>query len=322
MALRSNSMPVEGPYPTVTGGPNLSLVSDMPEVKDAGLTIEDGSITIQHADGSVTVDFDPLDEDDGVDSDDFSRNLAVKMPEADLAQIASDLLDGIDRDEMSRQDWLNTRAQGIDLLGLKIEKPRADNVSGSAPVEGMSTVRHPVLLEATINFQATARAELLPASGPVKVRNDSPPAPDLEIQDTSARAELIESIQRKDELAQALEVDMNHYLTATATEYVPDTDRMLFYVGFGGDGFKKVYNCPLRGRPVSESIDAKDLIISNAATDLNSCGRVTHRIMMRKSILKRMQILGVYRDVELTIPQATQSSAVDAKVEELSLIHI
>jgi hypothetical protein len=318
MALRSNSLPIDGPFPTATGGPNLSLVSDIPEVKDAGLAIENGSIKIEHEDGSVTIDFDPIEDLDDGESDNFTRNLAVKMGDADLSQISSDLLEGIDRDELSRQDWLNTRAQGIDLLGLKIEKPRADNVSGSAPVEGMSTVRHPILLEATISFQATARAELLPASGPVKVRNDGPPAPDLEIQDTSARAELIESIQRKDELAQALEVDMNHYLTSTATEYVPDTDRMLFYIGFGGDGFKKVYNCPLRGRPVSESIDAKDLIISNAATDLNSCGRVTHRIMMRKSVLKRMQILGVYRDVDLVQPQAKTINPVDQKIEEIS----
>jgi hypothetical protein len=109
-----------------------------------------------------------------------------------------------------------------------------------------------------------------------------------------------------DELATALEKDMNHYLTVIATEYVPDTDRMLFYVGFGGDGFKKVYNCPLRRRPASESVDAEDLIVSNAATDLQNCGRVTHKIKMRKSILRRMQILGEYLDIELQLPTPPQ----------------
>lgn len=112
-----------------------------------------------------------------------------------------------------------------------------------------------------------------------------------------------------EELANALETDMNHYLTATATEYVPDTDRMLFLVGFGGDGFKKVYNCPLRRRPVSESVDAEDLIVSNAATDIRNCGRVTHKIRMRKSVLKRMQILEVYLDIEIPNPTSGASLA-------------
>jgi hypothetical protein len=112
--------------------------------------------------------------------------------------------------------------------------------------------------------------------------------------------------QAMDDLGDALEKDMNHYLTVTATEYIPDTDRMLFYVGFGGDGFKKVYNCPLRRRPVSESVDAEDIIISNAATDMRNCGRVSHRIKMRPSILKRMQITGHYRDVKLGVPNPAQ----------------
>ena len=102
-----------------------------------------------------------------------------------------------------------------------------------------------------------------------------------------------------EELASALETDMNHYLTAVATEYYPDTDRMLFWVGAGGQGIKKVYNCPLRRRPVSESVDAEDIIVSNAATNLENCGRITHRIRMRPSTLARMQIIGAYRDVNI-----------------------
>ena len=107
---------------------------------------------------------------------------------------------------------------------------------------------------------------------------------------------------RQDELGQALEKDMNHYLTVTATEYVPDTDRMLFYVGFGGDGFKKVYNHILKRRPVSESVDAEDIIVSNAATDIKNCARFTHRIKMRPSMLRRMQIAGAYRDIPMVSP--------------------
>ena len=156
-----------------------------------------------------------------------------------------------------------------------------------APVEGMSKVRHPLLLEAVLRFQANARSELLPTDGPVKIRNDN----------NNATLE-------NDQLANALENDLNHYLTSTATEYYPDTDRMLLMLGFGGTAFKKVYYCPLRNRPVSESVDANDLIVNNAATDLRNAKRITHRSYMRPSTVKRLQILGVYADIDLSTPKA------------------
>lgn len=308
MAPRSKSLDLDNPYGIIP--PKLTLVAENPE--RGQVTKEDGIVKIEHDDGSVTIDLNPISEDlDDPKDNGFDQNLALKMSESDLSGIATNLMDGIDRDIESRKDWMDTRALGINLLGLRLEKPRSDAGSATAPLEGMSTVRHPLLLEATVSFQATARAELLPASGPVKIRNDAPPAPQQVLQDTSAQQQLAESVQTLDELSQALEKDLNHYLTSVATEYIPDTDRMLFYVGFGGDGFKKVYNCPLRLRPVSESVDAEDLIVSNTATDLQNSGRVTHRIKMRQSILKRMQILGVYRDIELSLPATPAKSEVD-----------
>lgn len=312
----SNSIRLEDPYPKPMG-PHL-VVDNAEEIKptaETTVTFEEGAIKVEQADGSVVIKFDGKSEDAG--SNKFEANLADKLGDGELETIASDLLEGILRDEDSRKEWLETRAMGITLLGLKLEKPRSDAGSSQAPLEGMSTVRHPLLLEATVAFQATARGELLPAAGPVKVRNDST-VPPTDIMQTSASQELADSLQGKDELAQALERDLNHYLTSTASEYVPDTDRMLFYVGFGGDGFKKVYNCPLRNRPVSESIDAEDLIVSNAAVDLYNCSRVTHRIRMRKSVLRRMQILGVYRDIDLSPPQVTTQTVVDKKKEEIA----
>lgn len=304
---RSNSLPLEEPFPLLLP-PTLDLAPELPEVET--VHFEDGVIKIEHSDGSVTIreGTDIPDEDD---TGDFDRNLALKMESGDLETIATDLLDGIFRDVESRKEWLETRALGINLLGLRLEKPRADAGSSSAPLEGMSTVRHPLLLEATVHFQATARGELLPASGPVKVRNDATIPPKQTLQDTSAAQELANSLSSKDELAQALETDFNHYLTVVATEYVPDTDRMFFYTGFGGDGFKKVFNCPLRRRMVSESVDAENLIVSNAATDLKNASRVTHKVMMRPSVLRRMQIMGVYREVDLNPPPPPKKTPVD-----------
>jgi hypothetical protein len=131
---------------------------------------------------------------------------------------------------------------------------------------------------------------LLPTDGPAKVRDDGTQTPDG--------------------LADALENDLNHYLTATATEYYPDTDRMLLMLGFGGSAFKKVYFCPLRNRPVSESVDADDLIVNNSATDLANARRITHRVMLKPSTVRRLQILGVYKDVPLSTPTAPKLDSV------------
>lgn len=273
------------------------IVADAEEQPDNPITDDKGNvIEIEHDDGSITISLDgkPVKEAvDKKDRADWFRNLVEDIADTDLYSIADDLITGIEDDLKSRAEWIQDRAQGLKLLGLKIELPGLQGTAEGAPVEGMSKVRHPLLLEACLRFQANARGELLPADGPVKTRNDSNNAGPLD-----------------DRLADALETDMNHYLTAVAKEYYPDTDRMLLMLGFGGTGFKKVYFCPLRNRPVSDSVDADDLIVNNSATDLSSASRITHRITMRPSTVKRMQILGVYRDIELSDPQEPKLDAV------------
>lgn len=216
-----------------------------------------------------------------------------------LGLIAEDILRGIQEDDDSRKGWLEDRANGIKLLGLKLNVPGVGGSVEGAPVEGMSTVRHPLLAQGVLNFQANARSEMLPTDGPAKIRDDN----------NNATTE-------EDDLAEALEKDLNHYLTVTAKEYYPDTDRMLIPLSLGGTSFKKVYYCPIRQRPVSETVDATDLIVNDSVTDLQNAKRVTHRINMPPNTVKRMQILGVYRDVPLSTPQEIDLNAVDREVKE------
>jgi len=362
---------------TIDLGPSGGNVATQQIINGVGRT--------ENPDGSLSLDFAPkVEKKDGAKSGWFD-NLADEIDAGELSRIASELLEGITLDDQSRRDWLETRARGIALLGLKLNEPK-----GEATSEGVSTVQHPLLLEAVLRFQANARGELLPAAGPIKIRNDAPVAPDNKAPPTTLSPTIPQPPQSgqmslppnaggmppgamppslppaalppgaphpmvpmggggqqmpgmgggpppgppgsagqqpsgnvpppptptgmmappspvrpgamssaQDELAEALETDLNHWITAVATEYYPDTDRMLFWIGAGGQGIKKVYNCPIRRRPVSESIDAEDLIVSNAETNLENCGRITHRIKMRPSVLKRMQIAGWYRDVEL-----------------------
>jgi hypothetical protein len=257
---------------------------------------ETGTTQIALPDGEVTVSFGPP-EQPKKDSK-FDDNLAEKLSESEMSVIAEKLLMGIEQDNQSRSAWLENMSAGISLLGLEIKNPRGAAASGATPAEGTSTVDHPLLLEAVLRFQANARGELLPSDGPVKVRNDG------------------EANSLSDRLSQALEKDMNHYLTKVAKEYYPDTDRMLLMLGFSGISFKKGYHDPIKRRPVIASIDAKDLIVSNAATDIDGAGRVTHRIMMRPSVLKRMQLLGAYRDIALPIAGLPQvKNPVEAKID-------
>lgn len=276
---------------------NDDLIVEVEENGPSYETDEKGNILkIEHPDGSVTVSLDGKPVEDASDperSAEWFRNLVDEIDSGELTRISNELLDGIRDDLESRREWVEDRAQGIKLLGLKIEVPGLQGAADGAPVEGMSKVRHPLLLEAVLRFQANARSEMLPTDGPVKIRNDSNG-----------------STVQEDQLANALEKDLNHYLTTTASEYYPDTDRMLFMLGFGGTSFKKVYFCPLRNRPVSESVDADDLIVNNAATDLQNAKRITHRVYMRPSTVKRLQILGVYRDIDFSIPNMSSPDAV------------
>ena len=272
--------------------PLAPVMVDTADEEDIGNP--DLSITAQD-NGNVVVDLSPKRKDDAADND-FDRNLAQDMDAGELAIIAENLLQGIEADIQSRAEWVSTRSRGIDLLGLQLEEPRGDVGTSSAPLEGMSTVRHPLLLEACLRSQANASGELLPASGPAKIENDGD-----ETTETDAQAEVLEK-------------GFNRYLTKVATEYYPDTRRALFWSSFGGSHFKKLYHCPLRRRPTSESVDANDLIVASGATDLSNAPRVTHRIKMAPSVMKRMQIVKAYRDVALTQPQLAQNQ-VDIKKE-------
>lgn len=266
--------------------PADAITSPWPEMDmddDETLTVhvdpKTGATATEQDDGGVLIDFNAKASSKARSSTvRHDDNLASKIEYIRRCEIAEDLLAGIETDDISRQGWLGQREKGEVLLGLKLESSRTDIGGSMAPVEGMSSVRHPLLLEAVLRFQANARGEMLPADGPVKCANDG------------------KGDASNDKLAEDLERDMNYYLTTVAKEYYPDTDRMLFSIGFSGAGFKKVYNCPLRRRPVSESVNPNDMIISNSATDMANARRVTHKITMKPSTLRRMQLAEAYID--------------------------
>lgn len=275
-------------------GPNSDIIVDV-EAPDAPIVHEDGTVETKTESGGVIINFNPGRDAPAGLEDKFNANLALKLDGTRLTQIAEQLLEQIETDIQSRSEWLATRARAIDLLGFRIEDPKSDIASSSAAMEGMSTFYDPLLAEAVLHAHATACGELLPAEGPVKIVNSGSGTAATEAQ------------------AEALGKDLNYWLTSVAKEYYPDTKRMLFLVVFGGCGFKKGLHDPIRRRPVIESVDAKDVIVSAEATDVTTAARVTHRISMRPSVMRRMQVLDVYRKVDLTPPsKATKDQATEA----------
>ena len=231
----------------------------------------------------------------------FDANLADDLDESTLGGIADELIERINEDDQSRKEWLETRARGIELMGLKIEAMRSNGSDGSAPLEGQSQVRATLLAEAVVRFGANAFAELCPTDGPAKVTEDTSGAyPDL------------------DDLADALEKDLNHYLTTIDKPWVPDTDAMLLRTGLDGCVFKKVYHDPILRRPISRAVYGEDLIVNNSASSLYDAGRVTHRIFMRPSLIRRMQLVGAWRDVKLGDPGWPEKTAPELQTEEIA----
>lgn len=258
---------------------------------------ETGTVTEQQPDGGVIVRLDAKKSGLGnKDEEKWFANLVDKIDGIKLSTITNDLIDGIKADDQSRQGWLLNGSKGMDILGLKLETPGSDvSSTGEGPV--MSKVRNPLLLEACLKGWANAEAELLPANGPVKVKSDG------------------RETNQEDNDADLLERAFNRYLTEKAVEYYPETSHMLLWgVYFRGSGFKKIYRCPMRRRPVSEKVDGKDLIVSDTSTDLRSCARITHQIEMRPSIFKRMVLIGAYRKTGGVPTPNPEPDAIDSKI--------
>ena len=223
----------------------------------------------------------------------FGENLAESLDERELQTIATELVSSYEDDLDSRDDWFRTYTDGLDLLGFRSE-------SRSQPFIGASGVHHPILAEAVTQFQAQAYKELLPTGGPV----------DTEVLGISDDA--------KSEKANRVKNFMNYQITYKMEEYDPEMDQLLFYLPLSGSAFKKVFYDPGVGRAVARFIKSEDLVVPYYAVDLLTSPRITHVIHMTENELRKLQLSGFYRDIEMTPPESSLDiTEVDAKIEEL-----
>jgi hypothetical protein len=222
--------------------------------------------------------------------DDFNANIAEELDEDILVELANDLLGDFEDDLSSRKDWMQTYVDGLDLLGLKLE-------DRTEPWPGACGVYHPLLAEAVVKFQAETIMETFPAQGPVKTQIIGKDTP-----------ERIEAAARVSE-------DMNYQLTDVMVEYRPEHERMLWGLALAGNAFKKVYYDPSLERQVAIYVPAEDVVVPYGASSLETAERMTHVMRKTPNELRKLQVAGFYRDVDLGEPQDTLDE-VEKKIAE------
>jgi len=221
----------------------------------------------------------------------FDANLAEYMDESTLKSIANELIELIEADVTSRKDWTEMYVKGLEVLGMRYEER-------TEPWDGACGVFSTVLTEAAIRFQSETIIETFPAQGPVKT-------------------EIIGAIDKlKEEAAERVRDDMNYKLTEQMPEYRPEHERMLFNLGLAGAAFKKVYFDPSLGRQASVFIPAEDIIIPYGASNARTAERITHTMRKTKNDIRKLQVAGFYRDIDLGEPVTFHSDIEKKKAED------
>jgi len=258
------------------------LAQDTPELE---IEIENPD-SVDNSLGGLTIELDPTDEID----DEFSANLAEEMDEGDMAELSGELLGEYESDVSSRKDWIDTYVEGIELLGMKVE-------DRTEPWPGACSVYHPLMAESLVKFQAETMQETFPAAGPVKTQIIGKDTPE------------------KDAAAMRVRENMNYQLTEKMPEYRPEHERMLWGLGLSGNAFKKVYYDPSLKRQVSIYVPAEDIVVPYGASDLESAPRVTHIMRKTENELRKLQVAGFYRDIDLGEP-SHEIEEVEKKIAE------
>lgn len=241
--------------------------------------------------GDIEVDLGG-DSDTSTEGVEFDANLAEHMSDEDLNKIASELCGDFQNDQNSRSDWELTYKHGLDLLGLKIEER-------TEPWDGACGVFHPLITEAVIKYQAEAMTETFPASGPVKTQIVGKITP------------------MKEQQAGRVRDDMNYWLTTKIKDYRSEHERLLWSQSLCGSAFKKVYADPITAQPRSMFVPAEDFIVAFGCTDLWSANRFTHIMKKTKNDIKKLQVSGFYRDIELGDP-AMETTDLKQKKQKIS----
>ena len=265
---------------------DLAKLEEQKEIDESGEPVE----VTENEDGSVDINYDPAIAAVEGEQNHYA-NLAEHLPENILGRLGSTLYQNYQDYKNSRKDWEKTYREGLDLLGFKYD-------NRTEPFQGASGATHPVLAEAVTQFQSLAYKELLPADGPVRTQILGLPS------------------MEKTQQAQRVKDFMNYQIMDQMTGYEADFDQMLFYLPLAGSSFKKVYYDEVEQQAVSKFVPADDLIVPYTATSLDDAEAIIHRIQVSENDLRKQQVGGFYRDIELK-PGLLNETELQQKEREL-----
>lgn len=248
------------------------------QIEDSVEIIEDGSAIV----GEVEV---PV-------ASGFNSNLAEIVDDAILQDLSNQLVERVESDKSSREEWEQAYTKGLDLLGFKYEER-------TRPFRGAASVSHPVLAQAVTQFQAMAYVELLPSDGPVRTQVVGANTTELQ------------------QAAERVKDYMNYEITHVMEDYNPEMDQLLFQLPLSGSAFKKIYYDEVLQRATSKFIPAEDMIVPYGASDLDTCDRITQIVKMSMNDLRKKQVSGFYRDIQIQAYDDDEASDIQDKKDQI-----
>lgn len=209
----------------------------------------------------------------------------VEEVDQDLLKTAiSDLVEKIGNDKEAREKRDKQYEEGLRRTGL------GDDAPGGAQFTGANKVVHPMLVEACVDFSARFMKEVFPPNGPVKSKI-------LGEKDKSK----VQKAQRKADF-------MNWQTTEQMVEFRGELEQLSTQLPLGGGQYMKFMWNPLHRRPAAEFIAIDDVYLPFAATNFYTAERKTHVQYITKFEYQRRVKSGMYRDVDLGMPEDPEFS--------------
>lgn len=242
---------------------------------------------IANEDGSVVVDFDG-EKPDAPAPLAFGDNLTPLFTDQALQALGHEIVQLVDEDDHSRDEWKKTYARGLTLLGLKYEE-RTD------PWEGACGAFHPMLLESVIRFNAQAMMDIFPGSGPAK---------------TQIIGDVTDEVEQQ---AQRVSRDLNWLATRRIKGYRTETDMMLFNLPLAGTTFRKFGFDEKRKVPWAEYVLPEHVVMPYSAASLDTTPRYTIILNKTTNWIEAKMAAGSFRTVTVTPAVVLQSEITQQK---------
>lgn len=226
----------------------------------------------------------------------FYDNLAKFLPPYVRQQIVSDLHRKIDADKEARKQRDEQYEEGIKRTGMGKDAP------GGADFAGASKVVHPMLTEASIDYQSRIIKEIWPPSGPVK--------PSV----------LGTVTKQKTDKAQRVTDHMNHQITNGIRGARATMEVTLAQVPLGGSQYiRQTWDHRLKG-PSWQFAPVDKVLVPVNASDFISATRRTFIDTVDLVEFKNRVASGMYLNLELPAPSSslsdvTRSEAASRRVE-------